>query len=316
MREQASSLKSRILPPAAMLALLAAAATIGQSAAFGQPQVRFATPDPTATAQIPPAIAAPPQTYPGYSGSTDAGAVASPSNTPAPFVRKHDDSLRPGAGCRAVPHASARRVQHAARRRGLWAGHRSNAQRHRAAAAGDIRSLCATRRGAGRRGSTRPVLRQPAAMSAAGRCLYAAADARTGLSLHAGRNAGLPLVRWPRQQPRRTGHQRHRHLRHLRATAAIFRAAPADAATTAATLDAADHARLRLALLGRPTVHTCRRLRRHAAADLRRLHRRRLEPGFCARPVQRRTWRPATASTPTSARLPTRAIASRARAWR
>ena len=244
-------------------------------------------------------------------------AVQSPSNA-AVSPPNTMNTLRTGLGGRPGPHAAARRLR-PARRRGLHAGPHGHAQWYCAAAAFDIRPLLpATRkRVPGRAGGGRParsVLPQSTARSAAA-ALHVAAGAGDGLPFHSGRFLGLPLVRGPRQQSRRAGHQRHRRLRHLRGSAAVFRAARTDAAAAAAALVAADHSRLCLALLGRSPVNRGRRLRGHAGTDLRRLSR--TSPGTrFSYPASSASWRPATASTPISARSPARAIASRARAWR
>ncbi len=85
MREPAARLKPQSPPRlSGVLALLAVCAAAGHSVAFGQVQVRFPTPDPTATAQASPAVTAPPG-YPTYGGGVaDGSSVASPSNAPAP----------------------------------------------------------------------------------------------------------------------------------------------------------------------------------------------------------------------------------------
>ncbi len=60
------------------LALLACLVLLGQSRAYGQAQIRFPSPDPTAAG---PTVMAPPATYPSYgNAAADGGAVASPSN--------------------------------------------------------------------------------------------------------------------------------------------------------------------------------------------------------------------------------------------
>ncbi len=233
----------------------------------------------------------------------------SPPNTMTPF----GTGLAAGAG----PHASARRLQRAARRRGLHAGPRGHAQWHGAAAACDIRSLLPRpARPPVVVGPARPVLRQSAASarrrrsSRCRRCWRrATASCRTlpWTTIGSRATAAVPAS-WASTTSTPSPPSRFR--------CRFSSSPPPTPQQQPQALDAADHSRLCLALLGRsrsrprPTASpTCRRGPTTPIST---------PPGtrFSYPASSAPSWRPATASTPTSARSPTRAIASRARAWR
>ena len=139
---------------------------------------------------------------------TDAGAVPSPSNTPPPSPNTMTPLARrrrPAPPPRFRPAGTARHPAARSTRRALRRRSTARCSRRRR------RSTPMPRPG------TAPVVvvpqdpyyGNPQQCPPTGTALYPAAGARTGLSLHAGRYLGLPLVRGPRQQSRRAGHQRY-----------------------------------------------------------------------------------------------------------
>ena len=152
------------------LAMLACLVLFGQAHAYGQAQIRFPTPDPTAAG---PTVTAPPATYPSYGNCA--------GRPQCRCVALEHDAVRTGSGSECGADASAWRIRRAtAGRHDLLARPRGHARPHGnfrcSAAAPELRSLCAAGRGARGGRPARPVLRQ-SAMSAAGN-IHAAANDR------------------------------------------------------------------------------------------------------------------------------------------